>query len=170
MHYYLADGETEALWEDLEVHLGAVAWLGFKLQSVSPECPPQHCPVINNPAVLFPSKRSQGTCQLSCGPLAVSARLNLAQGPQGRLAARQGRGGGLQPGLGKAEGLHGTRRGRHFQISCKMSLLWRLPAPASWLSLHDGLWVWLLGHLAFNTLGFRPSGTAAGAERGKCSG
>lgn len=96
--------------------------------------------------------------------------MKLAQAPQGLLAAGQARGGGLQPCLGKAEGLHGTRRGYHLQIGFKRPSLWRLLAAASWLCPLYGLCVCLPSHLASNTLGFRPPGMAAAAERRKREG
>ena len=58
-----------------------VAKLGFELQSVDPgRLPLPPCDQYSR-RVLFPSKLSQGTRQLSRGPLAVSARLKLAQSP-----------------------------------------------------------------------------------------
>lgn len=94
--------------------------------------PPTPRPVINNPAAFcLPSNSPRGLVRQSRGPLVVSARLKLAQAPQGRLAARPGQWRGGGEGQGRPRGCLALGEAAAFKRGSKG------PCPAgcgSWLS------------------------------------
>ena len=117
----------KASWEDVAVRLGQ--WLSWdsnhSLQAG--RCP--SCPVIDKPAVFyFPPNSPGGLVRLSSGPLAVSARLKLAQAPRACCLPDRGVGDG---GGGKAEGPQGTPSHHHLEIGFETPSPWKLLAAGS---------------------------------------